>query len=124
MEGLGLVNRKTTTTGGNFLISKIMWLKITEFGLMQFKLSHDQNEEWQTVDYRPKKTRQGKPSHFNIDSLPKVGLRKIKKKKLDDIKKFYEYIPRPYRSFYDNLQYDVDSDSNSEADTDIDSESE
>ena len=125
MSLLGLLNRKLTTTGDKFLISKLMWLKIVEFGVMQFKLSHNDEEEWQTIDYHPKNTRGGQLPNFDIDVLPKVGLRKIKKKKMDDIKKFYNYIPRTYRAFYDNLQYDdVESEGISESDHDLDSESE
>ena len=90
MSLLGLVNRKLTTTGDKFLISKLMWLKIVEFGVMQCKPSHNDEEEWQTIDYRPKNTRGGQLPNFDIDVLPKDGLRKIKKKKIDNIKKFYD----------------------------------
>ena len=44
MNLLGLVNRKVTT-GTKFLVSKVMWLKIREFEVMEL------NEEWRRTHW-------------------------------------------------------------------------
>lgn len=95
--GLSVLKRKNKD-GEIFNLSESRCMKISQFGIVDYKKSFTEN--WKSVDIRlPRKT----PS-FNILSLLRDGTSKpIAQKKLDDIHQLLPYVPPQHHWFYTQL---------------------
>lgn len=116
-----LTKKMKTTENDKVLFRQIRWIKINRVGYFQFRYSFDNSEPWKVVDIRGRRFSVDSLSQINLYSanLRKTAKRSIDENKFADLKKQLPYIPRIYKSFYENLVTGkTDNDSDDELDED------